>query len=122
MNYIRTHINHCFQALRFSVSGFLIAFKDEIAFRQILALLCISVFLALWLGESWSEIILLILPSAFCVVIELLNTAIENVVDLASPDWRLLAKKAKDTASAAQFFAQIITGLVWISWLIHKFS
>lgn len=118
---IRAHLEHCIKACSYSVSGFITAFKDEIAFRQILLLLCAAICLAFWLGDSWAEITLLILPPCLSVIVELLNTAIENAVDLAEQEWRLLAKKAKDTASAAQFFSQILSGAVWISFLAGKF-
>ena len=54
-----------------------------------------------------------ILPIGVSWITELLNSAIENVVDLASPDLHPLAKKAKDMGSAAQFVALTLMLLVW---------
>ena len=82
-------------------------------------LLCmVGVPLGLYLGSSWAERVLLIVPLVLCVVVELLNTAIENVVDLVSPEWHPLAKKAKDMGSAAQFVCQIFLACVWLGFLI----
>ncbi len=117
----RSHLSHFLKACSYSLSGLRIAFQDEMAFRQILCWLCLAIALAFCLGDSWVEIILLILPPCLSVIVELLNTAIENVVDLVQPQWHLLAKKAKDTASAAQFCSQLFSAAVWISFLIYKF-
>ena len=72
------------------------------------------------LCRTWAEGILLILPLALAVVVELCNSAIENVVDRISPEWHPLAKKAKDMGSAAQLTAQILIALVWGSYLLVR--
>jgi len=66
--------------------------------------------LAFWIGQSWGDIVLLILPLVICLVVELLNSVIENIVDRISLKKHPLAKKAKDMGSAAQFTAQIFFG------------
>ena len=121
MSFLRAHLEHFLKACRFSLSGLRIAFQDEIAFRQILCWLALAFILSSFLAESWTEFILLILPPCISVMVELLNTAVENVVDLVQPQWHRLAKKAKDTASAAQFFSQLLSAVVWLSFLVHKF-
>lgn len=121
MSYFYEHLTHTIKACLFSISGLRFAYKDEIAFRQISLLLLTAFVLSVWLGDSWVEVILLILPPCISVIVELLNTAIENVVDLVQPEWSLLAKKAKDTASAAQFCSQLLSCGVWATFLISKF-
>lgn len=79
-------------ATRYSLAGYKAAWQDEEAFRQI----C-----------------LLAVPLVFCLLVELLNSAIENVVDRISLEWHPLAKKAKDMGSAAQFTAQLFLAAVW---------
>ena len=116
----KTHLEHFIKACVYSVDGLRTAYRDELAFRQILCWLGMAIILTIWLADSWLEMILLLLPPCLSVIVELLNTAIENVVDLVQPDWHELAKKAKDTASAAQFFSQLLSALVWISFLICK--
>lgn len=105
-------------ALRYSLDGLRATWKDEEAFRQIVLLCLVGIPLALYLGGSWAERVLLILPLVLCVVVELLNTAIENLVDLVSPEWHPLAKKAKDMGSAAQFVCQIFWACVWLGFLL----
>lgn len=114
------HIRHFINAFYWSVSGLRATFHDEIAFRQILYWSVAAILLVIWLADSWLETILLLLPPFICVIVELLNTAIENIVDLAQPEWHELAKKAKDAGSAAQFVAQLFNISVWGSWLICK--
>ena len=56
-----------------------------------------------------------------CLIVELLNSGIENCIDRISPELHPLSKKAKDQGSAAQFLAQIFLVTVWCAWLAHYF-
>lgn len=107
MRFFHAHSEHIVKASINSLAGLRTAFRDEMAFRQILFWAIPSIGLALIFGTGWLETVLLITPAFLSVIVELLNTAVENAVDLAHPQWHLLAKKAKDTASAAQFLTQI---------------
>ena len=104
-------------AVRYSLDGWRAAWKDEEAFRQIAVVAAVGVPLAFGIGQSWGDIVLLLLPLALCLVVELLNSAIENIVDRISLEKHPLAKKAKDMGSAAQFTAQIFLAMVWCSYL-----
>ena len=110
----KTGIRHICDACRYSRDGFLAAWQDEVAFRQIIIIATIGIPLSIILGDTWIERLLLALPIAICVIVELFNTAIENVVDLISPENHPLAKKAKDMGSAAQFTAQIWLCATWL--------
>lgn len=116
----RTGLVRLRNALRYSLDGYRAAWKDEQAFRQIVCLCGPGLILAVLLCRTWTEGILLILPLALAVVVELCNSAIENVVDRISPEWHPLAKKAKDMGSAAQLTAQILIALVWGSYLLVR--
>ena len=117
----QTHgIKRLVHAVRYSVDGWKAAFKDEEAFRQIVLLTAIGVPLAFVIASSWSETVLLILPLVICIITELVNSAIENVVDRISGEWHPLAKKAKDMGSAAQFTAQLFLVLVWAGFLLAR--
>lgn len=59
-------------------------------------LLAAGIPLAFLLGRNWAETVLLVLPLVLCVIVELFNTAVENVVDRISLDMHPLSKKAKD--------------------------
>ena len=62
----------------------------------------------------------LAVPLVLCLLVELLNSAIENVVDRISLEWHPLAKKAKDMGSAAQFTAQLFLAAVWATYLLKR--
>lgn len=100
-------------ATRYSLAGYKAAWQDEEAFRQICLLAVIGLPLACRLGRDWAESVLLAVPLVLCLLVELLNSAIENVVDRISLEWHPLAKKAKDMGSAAQFTAQLFLAAVW---------
>ena len=82
----RTGLVRLRNALRYSLDGYRAAWKDEQAFRQIVCLCGPGLILAVLLCRTWAEGILLILPLALAVVVELCNSAIENVVDRISPE------------------------------------
>ena len=71
-------------ATRYSLAGYKAAWQDEEAFRQICLLAVIGLPLACWLGRDWAESVLLAVPLVLCLLVELLNSAIENVVDRIS--------------------------------------
>lgn len=102
-------------ATRYSLAGYKAAWQDEEAFRQICLLAVIGLPLACRLGRDWAESVLLAVP-----LVELLNSAIENVVDRISLEWHPLAKKAKDMGSAAQFTAQLFLAAVWGGYLLGR--
>lgn len=102
-------------AFKYSCDGYAAAFKDEAAFRQILLLAVCLIIVACLLPLTAFERLILILPLLVSIIVELLNSAIENVVDLASPGLHPLAKKAKDMGSAAQLTALILIIIVWVT-------
>lgn len=71
-------------ATRYSLAGYKAAWQDEEAFRQICLLAVIGLPLACRLGRDWTESVLLAVPLVLCLLVELLNSAIENVVDRIS--------------------------------------
>lgn len=111
---------HMVAATKFSLAGLRAAFTNEIAFRQIVFASAAGVCLACVLAGDWLEWVVLVLPLFLAMMVELLNTAVEAVVDRISPEKHPLAKIAKDTASAAQFTAQGLILLVWGSYLLKR--
>ena len=110
---MKKHIVHFFRAFGYSLAGFTTCFKDEVAFRQE-CIIAIPHFLAIVLLPlpMWVRAFLSFLW-VLLVAVELMNTAIEAVVNLVSPDWHPLAKKAKDCGSAAVF---CISSFLVVSW------
>jgi diacylglycerol kinase (ATP) len=85
-----------------------------------LLLAAVLVPLGLWLGNDGVERALLVGSVLMVLVVELLNSAVEAVVDRASPEHHELAKRAKDYGSAAVMIALAVTGLVWVLLLLPR--
>jgi diacylglycerol kinase (ATP) len=107
-------------ATRYSLEGVAAAARHETAFRQELLLAAVLVPLGLWLGADGVERALLAGSVLMVLVVELLNSAVEAVVDRASPEHHELAKRAKDYGSAAVMVALAVTGLVWVLLLLPR--
>jgi diacylglycerol kinase (ATP) len=107
-------------ALGFSAAG-LRAGWAETAFRQEAICACFMVPGAFWLGSNWTEVALLAGSIVFLMVVELLNTALEAVVDRVGPEWHALSKRAKDMASAAVLLSLLLCAGIWIAALYQRF-
>lgn len=97
-----------------SLRGLKLAAIHEAAFRQELVLALSLSVLALSLNLSPGLQLALLVGHVLVLVVELLNSAIEAVVDLASPEFHELAGRAKDMASAAVLLALGLSGMTWI--------
>jgi diacylglycerol kinase (ATP) len=103
-----TGVKRVFRAFKFSYQGFIHGIKDEAAFRQEFFFTLITIPLAaIWVSEVWLKIALIVAP-IFIMIVELLNSAIEAVVDIAAPEYHKLAKVAKDMGSLAVLFSFLI--------------
>lgn len=105
-------------AIGFSIEGLRFAFRSEAAFRQELAALLVLVPLALWLEHSAVERALLTGSLFLVLITELLNTAVEAVVDRVGEEHHNLSARAKDVGSAAVFVAIANAVVVWCLVLI----
>ena len=108
-----TGFSRLIKAAGFSVRGFSAAFRHEAAFRQELGFFVVMVPLAIWLGESGIEIAILIGCLFIVLIVELLNSAIEAVVDRVSFEEHELSGRAKDIGSAAVFLSLANVIIVW---------
>ena len=99
-------------ALRYSIDGLRAGWREP-AFRQELVLGVVLLPAAWLLGRTWAEMALLVGAVIAVWVVELLNTAVESVVDRIGPQWHALAKRAKDLGSAAVLLALLFAGGVW---------
>jgi diacylglycerol kinase (ATP) len=108
-----TGLKRVLLAARYSWQGLTTCYRKEAAFRQELALLLLLAPLALWLGEDGVERALLIGSLMLVLVVELLNTGIENVVDRVGSEPHKLSGRAKDMGSAAVFVSLLMTAMVW---------
>ena len=101
-------------ATGYSLKGLKSTFKYEAAFRQELLLTAVLIALACYLEVSQIERILLIAPLFLIMISEIINSAIEAVVDRISAEHHKLAGRAKDMGSAAVFVALILAAYIWI--------
>ena len=109
-----TGIRRLIKATGYSLQGLAAAFRHETAFKQEVALTIMLVPLALWLGQSGLERALLIAVWMLVPLFELLNSAIEAVVDRIGPEQHELSGRAKDIGSAAVLVALINAAVVWL--------
>ena len=77
------------------------------------AIILLMMPVGLWLGGTAGERALLIACSMLILITELLNSAVEAVVDRIGPEWHELSKRAKDLGSAAAFIIMITAAVVW---------
>ena len=109
----KTGLRRLFNAFGYSIEGFKAAYKHEDAFRQEVRLAIILTPLAFYLGNNAIEIALMVTSILLVLIVELLNSAIEAVVDRVSIERHELAKRAKDIGSAAVFIALLVTVVIW---------
>ena len=102
------------RATGYSLAGLRSCLRSEAAFRQELALTVVAVPLALWLGDNGIERALLIGSLLIVLIVELLNTAVEVVVDRVSVESHVLSGRAKDLASAAVMLSLLNALVVWL--------
>ena len=109
----KTGLVRLWNALGYSRDGLAAAWKNEAAFREELLLAAIAIPLALFLGKTGVDRSILIGSIILILIVEILNSAIEAVVDKASPEKHELAKRAKDMGSAAVLFSLLNAAVVW---------
>ena len=111
-------IRRLVNATGYSLNGLKGAWRNEAAFRQIVVLAILGIGLAFWLSiPPWGRA-LLVMSHLLCVVVELINSAIEAAVDHTSLEFHALAKLAKDLGSAAQMVGLLNVAVVWVLVLV----
>jgi diacylglycerol kinase (ATP) len=116
-----TGIKRLVNATLFSLAGLRAAWRNEAAFRQECALVAVLTPTAFWVGESAVERSLLIGSCWLVLIVELLNSAIEAVVDRVGMDHHKLSGRAKDLGSAGVFVSLALVALVWGLMLSERF-
>ncbi len=108
-----TGLRRLISATKYSFKGFRFAWKHEAAFRQEFILGLILIPLGIWLGDNAVEKALLVGVCFVTLIVELLNSGIEAVVDRVGDEYHKLAGSAKDLGSAAVLLSLILTITVW---------
>ena len=117
-----TGATRIWKATRYSMQGLKAAWINESAFRQECMLGMVLLPLAFWLAQNWVEATVLIAVCFLVLIIELLNSAIEAVVDRVGPEHHDLAGRAKDMGSAAVMLSLIMALGTWFLILMHRLT
>lgn len=113
-----TGLRRIVNAAFFSLAGLRAAWREESAFRQETVLCAILIPTGVWLGQTAVERALLIGSCLLVLVVELLNSAVEAVVDRVGDEPHRLSGQAKDLGSAAVLLSLMLTLVIWglIAW------
>ena len=110
-----TGITRIINAAGYSWSGLKAAYTNEAAFRQELWLVIMLTPVAIIFGPSVADKAVLLASLIFILLVEILNSALEAVVDRFGDEMHPLSGRAKDMGSAAVLLAFIVTALIWFS-------
>ncbi len=108
----RTGLNRVWHAFGYSLCGLQSAWHEK-AFRQEAIGSFVLAPLSFYVGQTWLETALLAGTVLLVMIVELLNTGIESAIDRIGPEWHELAKRAKDTGSAAVLLSLMLCIAVW---------
>ncbi|WP_462172159.1 diacylglycerol kinase [Pseudoalteromonas xiamenensis] len=108
-----TGLHRVFKATGYSFKGFLAAWRFEAAFRQEVFLFVVLASVACVINVNIAERALMLLCLFVVLLTELLNSAVEAVVDRVGTEHHELSGRAKDIASAAVFISLLMTFVVW---------
>jgi diacylglycerol kinase (ATP) len=108
-----------FKNFSYAREGLIEVFKKERAFQiEIFFFICFSIIAFILPYPLWAKIFLI--ASMFVVLfVELLNSAIERVVDMVTDEYHELAKYAKDAAAAAVMVSIFFSAFIWVGFIIY---
>ncbi|MFM8900491.1 MAG: diacylglycerol kinase [Burkholderiales bacterium] len=118
----RTGLDRIVHAAGYSWSGLKAAYRNESAFRQEVWLATLLVPAAFFVGRGWVEVSLLAGVALIVLVVELLNSAVEAVVDRVSFELHDLSKRAKDFGSAAVLLSLLLCTGVWLAAIVNRWG
>jgi len=114
-------LNRVIKATRCSILGLKAAYKHESAFRQELLLCLFLLPVSLLVATSGLQLALLISSLLLLLLVEVINSAIEAIVDRIGIEHHELSGRAKDLGSAAVMLALFIAGIVWLGILFDNY-
>lgn len=109
----KTGIKRVIHAIGYSLLGLSAAYKNEAAFRQELWLTIVLTPVAIYLGNTGLERAIMLGSLLLVLIVELINSAIEAVVDRISSDMHELSGRAKDIGSAAVMLSLFNVVVIW---------
>ncbi|WP_084213644.1 diacylglycerol kinase family protein [Thermicanus aegyptius] len=99
-------------SFQYAFEGIIRAFREEKNMRIHGWMALLVLLVSLWAGLSWMQILILLFIILSVFILELINTAIEAIVDLTTQDFHPLAKKAKDAGAGAVLLAAFFSVLI----------
>lgn len=112
-----TGFTRVYKAFFYSLNGITAAFRHEAAFRQELIIGLVLLPMAFWLPVTALERVIMIMTVMLVLIVELLNSGIEAVVDRVGEEYHELAGRAKDMGSAAVMLSLMLWAYVWCTFL-----
>jgi diacylglycerol kinase (ATP) len=109
----KTGIARVFSAFSNSSAGFVFLAKNEAAFKQEAIAFIVLSPLAFYWGNSLTEIAVLLMSLFIVIIVEIINTAIEAVIDRIGSEYHQLSGLAKDLGSAAVLTSILMLVIVW---------
>ncbi len=108
-----------FKNTKYALEGLIDILKNESSFKaQLLAFVALGI-IALILPLSYVQKSIMILILLLPLLAEVINSAIERVVDLVTQDYHILAKQAKDIGATIVFLSYSIVFIVWMVVLLY---
>lgn len=117
----RKGVSRIIWAAYYSWLGFRSALKYEAAFRQEFFLFIVLLPFAFFIGQTALDYVILVGSCLLVLIVELLNSAIEAVVDRIGSERHTLSGRAKDMGSAAVFISLLLMFFCWVQLVISRF-
>ncbi len=111
-----------FKNAKYALDGLAHAFKSETSFKIELFLIPFVLIAIYLMPFSFSSKMILFVTLIFVPIVELLNSAVENVVDMVTQEFHPLAKAAKDIGATAVLFALLLHLGCWVLIIINEFK
>jgi diacylglycerol kinase (ATP) len=111
----KTGLARLIDATAYSAKGIRACWRNEAAFRQEVLLVAVLLPLSFLVANSIEQWLLLVTPLLLLLIVELLNSAVENVVDRIGHEHHDLSGQAKDMGSAAVLICLVMVGLSWVT-------
>jgi len=113
-----TGVRRIILAAKYSWQGLTTCYRKEAAFRQEMWLAIVLSPVAIWQGDNNLERAILLGSLFMILIVELLNTGIENTVDRFGGEQHKLSGRAKDMGSAAVMLTLLMTTVIWVLLLL----
>ena len=117
----KTGIVRILDAAGYSMSGIGAAWKNEAAFRQEVVGGLVMLLLSFFIAANPLQWLLLGVPLLILLIVELITSALESVVDRIGPERHELSGRTKDMGSAAVFFSLVLVAVSWTAIIWHNF-